>query len=184
MSSCEHACAAARRALLRAGALGGLSLLLAGCGFHLRGSTNLAFDRLLVQGQPGPMIDLLRRTILATTDARLVGQASQAQAVFTLLQESTSQVPTAYNADGTVAQYTLNDVVRFRLDAPNGRVYIPPTTISRSSRLSYSTAAALGKAYEADMLYAGMRQSLVDRILFQLSNFHAPAGDGADAPAR
>lgn len=181
MSWSEFRPRATRRAWLGTGAAA-LALLLSACGFHLRQSTNLAFSSLVVRGQPGPVLDLLRRNITTMTDSRLVDDPKQAQAVFTLLQESTSQVPTAYNADGTVAQYTLNDVVRYELTAPDGRVYLPPTSISRSSRLSYSTAAALGKAEEADMLYASMRQSLVDRILFQLGNFHPPAPPAGEAP--
>lgn len=174
---------AARRAWLRALAGGALPLLLGACGFHLRGTTDLPFARMVVQGQPGAMLDLLKRTLLVTTHTRLVSDPRQAQAVLTLLQETASQTPTAYNADGTVAQYTLHEVARFQLTAPDGRVYIGPTTISRSSRLSYSSAAALGKAEEADMLYAGMRQSLVDRIVFQLGNFHPPAAAPDEQPA-
>ncbi len=176
--SCSDPASAARRGALRALLLAG-ALPLAACGFHLRTSTRLAFSSLCVQGPPGPLLELLKRTIAATTGTRLVDDPRQAQAVFTLQQESISQTPTAYNADGTVAQYTLHDSVRFQLSTPDGRLLIAPTTISRSNRLSYSTAAALGKASEADMLYASMRQSLVDRILFQLGNFHPPA----EAPA-
>lgn len=188
MSWSEPVPATARRARVRAPLLVGLTLALglglAGCGFHLRSSTNLAFSRLAVQGQAGPVMQLLKRSIAATTNATVVDDPRQAQAVFTLLQEIVTQVPTAYNADGTVSQYTLGDTVRFELTEPGGRVLIAPTSISRTSRLSYSTAAALGKADEAAMLYAGMRQSLVDRILFQLSNFHPPAdAAGANAPS-
>ncbi len=173
---------ARRRAWLRGlGAAVLLPLLLGGCGFHLRGSTRLAYDTLVVQGQQGPLLNLLRRDIVAVTGSRIVTDPKQAQAVLTLLQESTSQTPTAYNADGTVAQYELRDTARFELTAPDGAVLIGPTTITRSSRMSYSTAATLAKASEADLLYAGMRQSLVNRMLFQLGNFRPPA---AAAPAR
>ena len=171
-----------RRSWLRGlGAAALLPLLLGGCGFHLRESTRLAYDTLVVRGQQGALLNLLRRDIVAVTGSSLVNDPKQAQAVLTLLQETTSQTPTAYNADGTVAQYELRDTARFELTAPDGAVLIGPTTITRSSRMSYSTAATLAKASEADMLYAGMRQSLVNRMLFQLGNFRPPA---ATAPAR
>lgn len=168
-------------AALAAALAASLAASLAGCGFQLRESTNLAFDSIALQGQAGPLMDLLRRRIAATTATRIVDDPKQAQAVFTLLADNVAQTPTAYNADGTVAQYTLSETAVFRLTGPDGRLYIGPTTISRSSLMSYSTSATLAKASEADMLYAGMRLQLVDRILFQLGNFHPP-GAPASAP--
>ena len=171
--------AAARRGLLlraAAGLLPAAALLLGGCGFALRGSTDLAFSTLAVRGQNGPLLQAIQRGIAATTNTRLVGDPRQAQAVLTVLQETMTQTATAYNADGTVAQYTLLETVVFELQTPSGQTLIAPTTLTRTSLLSYSTGAALAKAEEADLLYKGMRQALVDRMLFQLANFRPPAG--------
>ncbi len=159
-----------------------LGSLLGGCGFHLRESTNLSFDTIALQGQGGPLMDLLRRRIVATTATRIVADPKQAQAVFTLLSDASAQTPTAYNADGTVAQYALSETARFQLTAPDGHAYIPATSITRTSMMSYSTSATLAKANEADLLYAGMRRDLVDRILFQLGALHPPAAASAPAP--
>ena len=178
----EGSAGRARRACLRGAGIAVLAALLGGCGFHLRESTNLEFDTIALQGQGGPLMDLLRRRILATTATRIVADPKQAQAVFTLLSDASAQTPTAFNADGTVAQYALSETARFQLTAPGGHVYIAPTTIKRTSMLSYSTSATLAKANEADLLYAGMRRELVERILFQLGALHAPMP--ASAPAR
>ncbi len=159
-----------------------LPLALAGCGFALRGSNDLAYSALLVQGQGGPLLQLLRRTLVATTNARLVSDPKQAQAVLTLLHDSTSQTASAYNSDGTVAQFTLRERVAYALTAPDGTVLIPRTELSLSSIMSYSTGVALGKAEEADLLYQGMRRQLVDRIIFQLGNFQPPADAAAARP--
>ncbi|NNM63666.1 MAG: hypothetical protein HKL99_03455 [Burkholderiales bacterium] len=145
------------------------TLWLAGCGFHLRGSTNLAFSTLAVQGPGGPLLIDLKRQIASTTSARIANDPKQAQAIFTLLSDSPTQTAVAYNADGTVAQYQLRETVSFQLTTPAGQVLIAPTTISQSSSLSYSTSATLAKANEADLLYRGMRQDIINRIMFQLS---------------
>ena len=158
------------------------ALWLTGCGFHLRGSTNLAFSRLAVQGPNGPLLIELKRQIAATTATRITDDAKQAQAVFILLQDATSQVPMAYNADGTVAQYQLVETARFELLTPGGDVLISPTTITQTSSLSYSTSATLAKANEADLLYRGMRQDMVNRIMFQLAAVH-PERSGPNAAA-
>ena len=158
---------------------------LTGCGFHLRSSTNLAFSKLAVQGPNGPLLIELKRQIAATTATRITDDSKQAQAIFILLQDATSQVPMAYNADGTVAQYQLVETARFELVTPAGEVLIGPTTITQTSSLSYSTAATLAKANEADLLYRGMRQDMVNRIMYQLAAVQprqSPANAAASAP--
>jgi Rare lipoprotein B len=162
------------------------TLWLAGCGFHLRGSTNLAFSTLAVQGANGPLLIDLKRQIASTTATRIADDPKQAQAIFTLLSDSPTQTAVAYNADGTVAQYQLRETVRFQLTTPAGQMLIPPTSISQTSSLSYSTSATLAKANEADLLYRGMRQDIVNRIMFQLSTVKrapTPAAVPASAPA-
>jgi LPS-assembly lipoprotein len=165
------------------------SFWLAGCGFHLRGSTNLAFSTLAVQGPSGPLLIDFKRQIASTTATRIADDPKQAQAIFTLLSDSPTQTAVAYNADGTVAQYQLRETVSFQLTTPQGQVLVPPTSISQTSSLSYSTSATLAKANEADLLYRGMRQDIVNRIMFQLSTVKrapmpaAPASVPASAPA-
>ncbi|MGE0071793.1 MAG: LPS assembly lipoprotein LptE [Thiomonas sp.] len=159
-----------RRTLLRAAASLLPAAALAGCGFQLRGSTNLGFDSLYIQGpDTSPFVIALKRRIAATTATRLTTDAKSAQAVFTLLGEAQTQTPQAYNADGTVAQYQLRDTVRFELTTPQGKVLIAPTELTQTSNLSYSSSATLAKANESDLLYRGMREELIDRLMFQLA---------------
>ena len=160
-----------------------IALALAGCGFHLRASTNLTFQSLAVQGPDGPFLIDLKRQIASTTSTRIVANPKQAQAVFTLLADSPSQMPLAYNADGTVAQYQLRETVQFQLATPSGQMLIPPTSITQTSSLSYSTAATLAKANEADLLYRGMRQDLVNRVMFQMAAVRLPVTPAAPASA-
>lgn len=144
------------------------ALALAGCGFHLRGSTDLAWAHLSVQGQ-GALVTELKRRIAGTTSTRVEDDPKLAQAVLTVSSETNGQTPMAYNADGTVAQYQLTESVGYQLTAPDGQVLIAPTTLSETSNLSYETSQALAKANESDVLIRGMRSDLIDRILFRLS---------------
>lgn len=160
-----------------------LAVALTGCGFHLRGSTNLAFSSLAVQGPEGPFLIDFKRQVASTSNTRIVTDPKQAQAIFTLLADNPTQIALAYNADGTVAQYQLRETVSFQLTEPNGHMLIPPTTITQTSSLSYSTSATLAKANEADMLYRGMRQDLVSRIMFQLATVQLPGAPAIAASA-
>lgn len=162
MSWSEARCS--RRVLL----LGAL-LAPAGCGFRLRRSTSLGVATLALAGQGGALRDALRRRIEATTATRVVGDPKQAQAVLTLLAVNEQQVPMAYNADGTVAQYQLVESVRYQLVAAGGAQLLAPTTLQQTSTLSYSTGATLAKANEAQLLFAGMRDGLIERMLYQLA---------------
>ena len=145
-------------------------LALSACGFQLRGSTNLSFSTLYVAGsETSAFVVALKRQIAATTSTRIAPDAQSAQAVFTLLGESQTQTAQAYNADGTVAQYLLRYTVRFELTSPQGKVLIAPTDLSQTSNLSYNSSATLAKANESDLLYRGMRQELINRLMFQLA---------------
>ena len=145
-------------------------LALSACGFQLRGSTNLSFNSLFVRGaQTSAFVIALKRQIAATTSTRIAPDAQSAQAVFTLLGESQTQTAQAYNADGTVAQYQLRYTVRFQLATPTGRLLIAPTELSQTSNLSYNSSATLAKANESDLLYRGMREDLINRLMYQLA---------------
>jgi LPS-assembly lipoprotein len=145
-------------------------LALSACGFQLRGSTNLSFNSLFVQGaQTSPFVIALKRQIATTTATRIAPDAKSAQAVFTLLAESQTQTAQAYNADGTVAQYLLRYTVRFQLATPQGKVLIAPTELTQTSNLSYNSSATLAKANESDLLYRGMREELINRLMYQLA---------------
>lgn len=170
--------APSRRQLLRAGAgaaIVGSVALLAGCGFALRGSSNLPFATLYVQGpENSAFVTDLKREVLATTSTRLVNDPKHAQAVFDLLSESQTQVPMAYNADGTVALYQLRYSIRYALRTPGGQSIFPPRELTQTSNLSYSSGATLAKANESDLLYRGMRRDLVNRVMFQLAAARLP----------
>ena len=161
-------------------------LALSACGFQLRGSTNLSFSTLYVAGsETSAFVVALKRQIAATTSTRIAPDAQSAQAVFTLLGESQTQTAQAYNADGTVAQYLLRYTVRFELTTPQGKVLIAPTDLSQTSNLSYNSSATLAKANESDLLYRGMREELINRLMYQLAAVKlAPAqkrpGDGSE----
>ncbi|MCE1162249.1 MAG: LPS assembly lipoprotein LptE [Thiomonas sp.] len=175
-----------RRAVLRGLAAAVPLLGLSACGFRLRGSTNLSFSTLYVAGaETSAFVIALKRQIAATTSTRIAPDAKSAQAVFTLLADTQTQTPQAYNADGTVAQYQLRYTVRFQLATPQGRMLIAPTDLTQTSNLSYNSSATLAKANESDLLYRGMREELINRLMYQLAAVKlAPAqkrpGDGSE----
>lgn len=150
-------------------------LALSACGFQLRGSTNLSFNSLFVQGaQNSAFVIALKRQIAATTATRIAPDAKSAQVVFTLLSEAQTQTAQAYNADGTVAQYLLRYTVRFQLATPQGKMLIAPTELTQTSNLSYNSSATLAKANESDLLYRGMREELINRLMYQLAAVRMP----------
>ena len=59
--------------------------------------------------------------------------------------------------------------MRYQLVTPQGRVLIAPTEMTQTSNLSYSSGATLAKANESDLLYRGMREELINRLMYQLA---------------
>jgi len=154
-------------------------LLLAGCGFHLRGSVELpaAMARTYVDGEHYP--DLVRslRDQLQGSNVQLVESAVTATAQIHLLSETRSRRILSVDAGtGQANVYELVYQVRFELLDAKGQVLLPAQTLSRSRDLNISGGNLLGKSSEEQQIYAGLLLSMASAILqrIQYSRLGAP----------
>ena len=154
-------------ALIGMSALAGLT----GCGFHLRGAQNYAFDTLAVMPQPGgPDALELRRSInpavhVLGADAPL----TQAQVVLDILQEQREKVVVGVNSSGQVREFQLRLRVKFRVRTPQGKDLTPESDILLQSDISFNETAALAKEAEEALLYRNMQTDAVQQLLRRLA---------------
>lgn len=148
---------------------------LAGCGFELRRAPELRFATVQLVGfRPrSPLADELRLNINASQSTLVVDSASQAQAVFEVLNESRDKGVVASTAAGQVREVQLRLRLSFRLRTVAGKELIPATDMLLTRDMSYSESAALAKEHEEQLLYRAMQSDIVSQIMRRLASVQA-----------
>jgi LPS-assembly lipoprotein len=138
---------------------------LAGCGFHLRGQAQLAFETLHIPGNT-PLVVELKRNLAAASATRLVNSPTEAQAVLGFTQEARDKLILSFNSAGRVQEYQLRYRVGFRVTDPkSGKVFLPSNEILLTRDVTYNDAQVLAKETEEAQLYRDMQSDMVQQIL-------------------
>lgn len=143
-----------------------LALLLAGCGFELRGNPQLGIRTLAVNSVGGSQVAAEMRRTLATGPTRVVTDAKGADAQLRVLQETRDKSVATITATGTVYEFELHLVVRYELTVPGREIpVIAPTEATAKRLITYSASAPIAKEAEEQLLFTEMQQELAGRIL-------------------
>ena len=144
-----------------------LALLLAACGFQLRGEPATGLKSLHVPG--GGVAQEIRRT-LAGGPTRVMTSSQGAEAVLRILHEGRDKTVHTITGAGRVYEFQLTLVVRYEL-LVHGReiAVIGPTEAIARRLITYSEAAPIAKEAEEQLLFKDMQVELADRILRQVT---------------
>ncbi|MDO8300319.1 LPS assembly lipoprotein LptE [Lacisediminimonas sp.] len=146
------------------------SLLLAACGFQLRGSgasAMLPFNTMYID-PTGVGIDLKRR--LARSDATtLVNDRKAAEAIVEIISEVRERLVLSLNSQGRVREYTLNYRVNFRIKDNTGRELRPDSQVVVQRTLSFNESQVLAKEGEEATLYRDMQSDMVGQLLRRIA---------------
>ena len=143
-----------------------LILLLAGCGFTLRGDPQVGFLKLYISSVgPSAIVPDMKRALLAGT-TRVVATPLEAEAHLRVLQEEREKSVSAITASGRVYEYQLTLRVQYELIL-TGREepLIVPTRLETRRLISYSETAPTAKEAEEQLLYKDMQLDLGRQIL-------------------
>jgi LPS-assembly lipoprotein len=143
------------------------ALLVAACGFHLRGQATLPFATLHVPGT-SPLLAELRRNILAGTPTRLVDDPARAEAVFEVASEVREKVILTLDGTGRVREFQLRYRVAFRVHDGKGQTWLAPGEIVLTRDISFSDQV-LAKESEEALLYRDMQTDMVQQIMRRLA---------------
>ena len=149
----------------------GLALLLAACGFQLRGTLVLppVLQATLLEGDRFSLLARELDTVLRNAGARVVDSRGQATAVLKVLGETSAQRVLSVSVVGRVAEYELHHRVEYRLEDPHGEVLVNNQVLSARRSFQFDENDVLGKANEEQGLREEMQRDLALRILQQLS---------------
>jgi LPS-assembly lipoprotein len=152
----------------------GISLL-AGCGFHLRGSQALAFQTIHINASQYSQLGVaLRRQIELSSTTKVVEDASQAEVRFQILANELTREILSLTTIGKVREYELGQRIRFRLVDRDGKELIPPTTLIVQREYTFSDELILGKEQEEALLYRDMESDLVRQLMRRLAAWRRP----------
>jgi LPS-assembly lipoprotein len=161
-----------RRALLA----GAAAAVLGGCGFKLRGAQTLPIDRLfLALPVNSPIGAEIARVLRSSTNASVVADRKEAQAVFELLGEAREREVLSVNAQGRAREYQLRLLTTFRVVDPNGIELIAPTTLTARRDVSFNESELLAKESEEALLYRDMQSDLVRQMVTRLQGIRFDA---------
>jgi LPS-assembly lipoprotein len=144
-------------------------LLLAACGFHLRGQQALPFDSLYVPPGSPLTVELKRNLEAQAKSTRLVTDPKEAQAVLTFTSEAREKVILSFDTAGRVREYQLRYTVGFRLTDAKGLVYIPTNQVRLTRDISFNDAQVLAKEAEEAQLYRDMQSDMVQQLLRRIA---------------
>ena len=157
--------------LAKPGALA-LLLVLAGCGFQLRGTAALPFDTLYMPGATGGIALDLKRNIQSGTRTTVVDDPKKAEAVLDFVVETRDKVILSLAATGRVREYKLRYTVAFRVHDGKGGEFLPVSTVQLTRDISFNDTDVLAKENEEQQLYRDMQFDMVQQIMRRLAAAH------------
>ena len=143
---------------------------LAACGFKLRGSQTLPIETIyLALPVNSSMGAEMSRLLRSSTNAQVVSDRKDAQAVFELLGETREREVLAINSQGRATEYQLRLRVRFRVTDKNAGELLGPTDLLARRDITFNESDLLAKESEESLLYRDMQSDLVRQMVNRLA---------------
>ena len=144
-------------------------LLLAGCGFTLRGTAEVPFQTIYIPGSSGGIALDLKRSVQAGTDARTVDDPKRAEAILEFTEEAREKEILSLTGTGRVREFQLRYRVGFRVHDGRGQQYVPQSTIVLTRDVTFNDAEVLAKEAEEQLLFRDMQSDMVQQIMRRLA---------------
>jgi LPS-assembly lipoprotein len=151
-----------------------LALVLAGCGFRLRGTADVPFQTLYVPNATSGIALDLKRNVQAGTHARVVDDPKGADAVLQFIEETRSKEILSLTAQGRVREFQLRYRVGFRVHDGKGQEFLPTSTIQLTRDVTFNDTEILAKEQEELLLFRDMQSDMVQLIMRRLAAAKPP----------
>jgi LPS-assembly lipoprotein len=147
------------------------SLLLAGCGFHLRGSVTegVQLPPTFLAGQAGPLQREVRH-YLGISEAPLVERQKDAKLVIRLIGEDIQRRVLSVGSTGKVEEYEVHYAATYSVERANGEIVIPREILDQQRSYTYSETEVLAKDVEQERLVQDMRRDVVRQMMRRLQS--------------
>jgi LPS-assembly lipoprotein len=151
-----------------------LLVVIAGCGFQLRGTAEVPFKTLFLPGATSGIALDLKRQIQAGTNAKVVDDPKQAEAILQFSHETREKEILSLTGTGRVREFRLRYRVGWRVLDGKGGEYVPQTALELTRDVSFNDADVLAKEAEEQLLFRDMQGDMVQLIMRRLSAAQKP----------
>ncbi len=141
-----------------------LLLALTACGFQLRGTADLAFKNLYMQGSKLTINKNLTRS-LKVNGVTVVDNPEKAELFLEMLSEQREQKILSLSGSGKVREFEIIYRVSFRLRNPSSEIWGPVQTVENRRDFSYDDSQLLAKEAEEQRLLEDMRNAATREIM-------------------
>ncbi len=144
-----------------------LALILAGCGFHLRGQATLPYSTLFVSGPTGISLTRSLTRVLKSSGVKLVELQQDAEVGLIILSDTREKSILSLSGAGRAQEYELRERVSFRIVTAK-EPDLPASEIVTQRTISFNDAQVLAKESEEALLYRDMENDTVQQLLRRL----------------
>lgn len=147
-----------------------VSLLVAGCGFQLRGKVDLpdSLTEPYVRGDDAQLVSTLNQA-LRFSGAAPTSSASAATATIEFVQSVYSRNVRTVDSRGLATGYELSYVVVYRVLDQSGEVALPNARIEQKRNFNWDETQVLQKEQEERELKEQMQTDIVQQMLRRLA---------------
>jgi LPS-assembly lipoprotein len=146
------------------------AVLLAGCGFHLRGQAALPFDTLYLDAaNPNSPFAKELRGNLEANKVKLVNSAEQADVVLNIVFEAPDKQILSLSGSGRVNEFELFYRVSLRAYDLKRQYWIPAEEFVMRRNYYYDDKNVPAMEAEEILLYQSMRSDMAQQIVRRLS---------------
>lgn len=144
-------------------------LLLAGCGFQLRGAYALPYNSLYLSIPDYSELGAgLKRAIRASGSTQLAERAELADATFLPTLEARDKVILSLSGTGRVREVRLRYRYGYRVIDGKGRDLAPAGEIELNRDMTYDDSNVLSKEQEESLLWRDMQNDMVQQLMRRL----------------
>jgi LPS-assembly lipoprotein len=141
---------------------------LVGCGFHLRGTSDISFNSIFIQGNTLIISKNLKRT-LTTNGVKVLDSAENADLLLEMVGEESEKRILSLSGKGVVNEFELYYRVDYRTKAIDAPLWSQVQTVEVRRDFSFSDANLLAKQGEEKLLNQGMQQDVISSLMRRLS---------------
>lgn len=142
---------------------------LVGCGFHLRGATDVSFNSIFIQGNPLIISKNLQKS-LATNGVKVLPSAEGAELLLETVGEESEKRILSLAGRGTVNEFELYYRVHYRTKLAGSELWSQTQTVEARRDFTYDDANLLAKQGEEKRLNESMQQDVLSNLMRRLSS--------------
>lgn len=141
---------------------------LIGCGFHLRGASDVSFSSIFIQGNTLTISKNLVKS-LSTNGVKVLNSAEGAELLLEMVGEESEKRILSLAGTGTVNEFELYYRVHYRSKFAGAELWSQVQTVESRRDFTYSDATLLAKQGEEKRLNENMQQDVISHLTRRLS---------------